>query len=132
MKYVPAALLLFISFVPSSAWSKKPASEYPLTYSGGSLPFNHNRIHAILHEDEVVLTQHGRRVAIPAKEITGISCAENAHYIGVSWAEPEGASEALLKLSSAEYHDFLIALEKVAGRKAVDTNQVPTVVRYHS
>jgi hypothetical protein len=36
----------------------------------------------------------------------------------------------LLKLSRGEYRDFLAALEQVTGIKAVNTNQVPTVVRY--
>jgi hypothetical protein len=36
----------------------------------------------------------------------------------------------LLKLSRGEYRDFLTALEQVTGIKAIDTNLVPTVVRY--
>jgi hypothetical protein len=36
----------------------------------------------------------------------------------------------LLKLSRAEYREFLAALERATGIKAVDTNQVQTVVRY--
>jgi len=55
------------------------------------------------------------------------------HYIGVAWT---GASanaaraQVLLKLSRAEYREFLAALERATGIKAVDTNQVQTVVRY--
>jgi len=38
----------------------------------------------------------------------------------------------LLRLSRREYGQFLVALEQLTGIKAVDTNQVPTVVRYSS
>jgi hypothetical protein len=55
------------------------------------------------------------------------------HYVGVAWSGASGntaRAQALLKLSRGEYRDFLAALEQVTGIKAVNTNQVPTVVRY--
>jgi hypothetical protein len=54
-------------------------------------------------------------------------------YIGVAWTAAGGnaaRAQVLLKLNRGEYRDFLAALEQATGIKAVDTNQVPTVVRY--
>jgi len=153
MKSWPAFILLSIVFVPSDALAKKAAAAYPVTYAGGSLPLNHNKIRAALGRDEVIFTQHSRRIAVPLKNITEISCstavhrrlgasvldvvplvhlgeAEN-HYIGVAWTHAGTArAEVLLKLGRAEYREFLAALEQGTGIKAVDTNRVPTVVHY--
>jgi len=56
------------------------------------------------------------------------------HYIGVAFAGANGnsAQEVLLKLSRAEYGSLLAALEHATGMKAVDANQVPSVVRYRA
>lgn len=134
MKLQRAVLLLSISVLPFSAWAKKSA-EFPVTYSGGSLPFHHNKILATLGQNEVILMQHGQRIAIPASSITEISYRTAHHYVGVEWSSAAGQTEkaeVLLKLSRGEYREFLAALEQITGIKAIDTNQVPTVVRYRS
>jgi hypothetical protein len=41
-----------------------------------------------------------------------------------------GSGTVLLKLNSGEYREFLAALERLTGRKAVDANKTPTVVHY--
>ena len=148
MKLLPF-LFLAPALLPSAVLAKKAPDAYPVTYAGGSLPLHHNKIRASLGKDEVVFMQHGQRISIPAKSITEISCRADVrrragawaldvvplmhlgesgtYYIGVSWS---GTQQVLLKLSRAEYGGFLAALEQLTGIKAVDTNQVPTVVRY--
>jgi hypothetical protein len=53
------------------------------------------------------------------------------YYVGVSWTGAQSTpAQVVLKLSRSQYRGFLAALERSTGIKAVDTNQVPTVVRY--
>jgi hypothetical protein len=155
MKPWSAYLFLSIGLLPPAVLAKKAATEYPATYTGGTLNLDHHKVRAALGKDEVIFMQGERRIAVPVKDITEISCGtevrrrlgasvldvvplmhlgESAdHYIGVAWT---GASanaaraQVLLKLSRAEYREFLAALERATGIKAVDTNQVQTVVRY--
>jgi len=126
-----------------------------MTYAGGSLPLNQSKVRAALDKDEVIFMQHGRRIAVPIKNITEISCGTEVHrrlgasvldvvplmhlgeienhYIGVAWTGANGSTaraQVLLKLSRGEYREFLAALEQATGIKAVNTNQVPTVVHY--
>jgi hypothetical protein len=147
--------LLSLALLPTAALAKKAPGAYPLTYAGGSLPFGRSKVHAALVNDEVIFTQHGQRIAVPAKNITEISCGTEVHrrlgasvldvvplmhlgeienhYIGVGWTDANGSTaraQVLLKLSRSEYHEFLAALEQLTGIKAVNTNQVPSVVRY--
>ena len=155
MKLFPAFLFLSIALLPPAALAKKAATDYPATYAGGSLPLDHHKVRAALGKDEVIFMQGGRRIAVPVKNITGISCGTEVrrrlgasvldvvplmhlgesedHYIGVAWTGANGntaRAQVLLKLSRGEYRDFLAALEQATGIKAVNTNQVPTVVRY--
>lgn len=157
MKTLSAFLFLSISLLPSAIWAQKNTADYPATYAGGSLPLSHEKVHAALQNDEVVFMQHGRRIVVPAKSITGISFGteirrrtgasvlsvvplmhlgeSQTHYIGVAWDGASGEApraQVLLRMSRGEYRDFLAALEHLTGIKAVDTNQVPTVVRYAS
>ncbi len=119
------------------------------------MPLNHNKVRAAIGKDEVIFMQHGNRIAVPVKNITEISCGTQTHrrmgasvldvvplmhlgetenhYIGVSWTDATGSNarvQILLKLNRGEYRDFLAALEQSTGIKAVNTNQVPTVVHY--
>jgi hypothetical protein len=155
MKILPAILFLSITFLPQAGLAKKAASAYPAVYTGGSLPLSHDRLRAALGDNEVIFMQGDRRIAVPAKSITEISCGtevrrrlgasvldvvplmhlgeSESYYVGVAWSGPEGSAsraQVLLRLSRGEYRDFLTALEHLTGIKAVDTNQVPTVVRY--
>ncbi len=155
MKSFPLLLCLAASLLPPAALAKKAAIDYPATYAGGSLPLDRHKVHAELGKDEVIFMQRGRRIAVPVKNITEISCGTEVRrrlgasvldvvplmhlgesqdrYIGVAWTAAGGntvRAQALLKLSRGEYRDFLAALERATGIKAVDTNQVPTVVRY--
>jgi hypothetical protein len=155
MKPLAVFLFLSITLLSPAALAKKAAAEYPATYTGGSLPLNHNKVRAALGKDEVIFMQGGRRIAVPVKNITEISCGTEVRrrlgaavldvvplmhlgesenrYIGVAWTGASGntaRAQALLKLNRNEYRDFLAALEQVTGIKAVNTNQVPTVVRY--
>jgi hypothetical protein len=155
MKILSLTLFLSIALLPSTALAKKAATEYPATYAGGSLPLDHHRVRAALAKDEVVFMQRGRRIAVPVKNITEISCGtevrrrlgasvldvvplmhlgeSETRYVGVAWTDSKGnaaRTQVLLKLSRGEYLGFLAALEHATGIKAVDTNQVPTVVHY--
>src|SRR5260370_22413546 len=136
MKIWPAFLLFPVALLPASAPAQKAVTAYPVTYEGGSLPLNHNKVRGTLGNDEVIFIQHGQRIAVPAKNITEISCGSEEHrhpayYIGVAWTMGNGSTaqaQVLLKLNRGEYHEFLAALERLTGLKAVNTNQVPTVV----
>ena len=155
MRIPSTFLFLSITLLPHAALAKKAAAEYPATYAGGSLPLDHHKVRATLGKDEVIFMQGGHRIAVPVKSITDISCGtqvrrrlgasvldvvplmhlgESAdHYIAVAWTGARGntaRAQVLLKLSRVEYRDFLGALEQATGIKAVDTNQVPSVVRY--
>jgi hypothetical protein len=153
----PLSVLLFVSAVwlPSAGMAKKDAVNYPATYAGGSLDLSHQKVYAAIAKDEVVFIQGSRRIAVPVKNITAISCGTEvrrrlgasvldvvpmmhlgeaeSYYIGVAWTASMAGNtptQVLLKLSRADYRDLLAALEHSTGIKAVDTNQVPTVVRY--
>jgi len=106
----------------------------------------------------VVLAQRRRRIAVPVRDITEISCGSQirrrlgaavldalprlhlgeaeTHYVGVTWADDsragtaEAKTEVLFRLNSVGYRQFLASLERTTGKKAVDTSHVPTVVRY--
>lgn len=155
MKLLPVFVFLSVTLLPAGTVAKKAAVEYPAMYSGGSLPLDHHKVHAALAQDAVIFTQGGRRMLVPIKNITGISCGTEVrrrlgasvldvvplmhlgqsadHYIGVAWTGSGGTTaraQVLLKLSRGEYREFLAALEQATGIKAVNTNQVPTVVRY--
>lgn len=144
-----------MTLLPHAVLAKKTVSEYPATYAGGSLPLDRQKIHAVLGNNEVIFTQRGRRIAVPVKNITAISCGTEVRrrlgasvldvvplmhlgesqdrYIGVAWTAASGnaaRTQVLLKLNRGEYRGFLAALERATGIKAVDTNQVPTAVRY--
>jgi hypothetical protein len=54
-----------------------------------------------------------------------------ADYVGVTWTGGQTPhADVLLRLSKGEYREFLTALERLTGIRAVDANQVPTAVRY--
>jgi hypothetical protein len=127
-------------------------------YEGGSLRLVHRKVTATVGNEEVVLTNSRQRISVPAKSITEIAYGNEVrrrfgaavldvvpfkrlgeaetHYVGVSWldetrgGEKPAKSEAVFRLTNSEYRDFLAALERLTGKKAVDTNQVPTTVRY--
>jgi len=155
MRFLSAFLFLAITLLPHAALAKKAATDYPATYAGGSLPLDRHKVRAALGKDEVIFMQRGRRIAVPVKNITAISCGTEVRrrlgasvldavplmhlgesenrYIGVAWTAASGdtaRAQVLLKLNRGEYRDFLAALEQATGIKAVDTNRVPTVVRY--
>jgi len=140
------------SYVGSAGDSKQAA--YPVKYEGGTLQMSHRTVKATLSGEQFVLKAGRQRIAVPANTITEIAYGNNvrrrfgalvldvvpfmklgeaeSHYVGVSWVNGDSAakSQAVFRLSASEYRDFLSALERMTGMKAVDTNQVPTVVRY--
>ncbi len=143
MKLLP--LVLFASSVLLPGAPNATKTEYPATYAGGTVALNHQKIHATLAQNEVVFMQSGRRISVPLKNITEISCGtelrprmgatvlgeSETYYVGVSWTGAQSTpAQVVLKMSRSQYRGFLAALERSTGIKAVDTNQVPTVVRY--
>jgi hypothetical protein len=133
-------------------------AEYPLTYEGGSLPLSRDKVKAALGQDEVIFVQNRRRISVPAKDITRISCRSEVRrrfgatvldvvpwlrlgevenrYVGVTWtdsartSERDAKVEVVLRMSKSDYDGFLAGLERLTGMKAVDTTRVPTAVRY--
>jgi len=140
------------------AHEPKQAAIIPASYEGGTLPLGHSKLKATLGTDEVVLIQHGRRISVPAASITEIACATGVHrragatvlgvvpymhlgtaedhYVGVAWVRDAAAGaktqkvEVLFKLNKSEYGVFIAGLERLTGKKAVDTNQTLTSVHY--
>jgi hypothetical protein len=135
--------------------AKKIRATYPVIYEGGSLALRHNKIKARFEGDQVVLAQHGHRVAVPLRDITEISCGNEVHrrvgaavlntvprlrlgeaeihYVGVAWTDLGAKAprvEVLFRLNNGNYREFLASLERGTGKKAVDTSRVPTVVHY--
>ena len=133
------------------------AKAIPANYEGGSLAFDHSKVTATLGAGQVILMQHGRRIAIPAGSITRIDCSTDTHrrfgaavlgavpyahlgetgnrYVGVAWTNPATDAktptvEALFKLNKTEYAAFLSGLERMTGKQAIDTNHTRTAVRY--
>ncbi|MGB7760446.1 MAG: hypothetical protein WBL61_11485 [Bryobacteraceae bacterium] len=156
---LPWVLALFLAIVsPGAVFARESKNVAKADYQGGTLPFDHSKVKATLGADEVVLVQHGRRIAVPASSITEIDSATGVHrrlgaavldvvpymhlgetenhYVGVAWRNAStGAKppkvEALFKLNKSEYTAFLSGLERLTGKKAVDTNQTRTAVRYY-
>jgi hypothetical protein len=147
---------LSLSLLPlRAAGAKKTGISFPARYEGGTLPLDQHKITATVAEDEMVFLHGHQRFAIPLKNITAISCGTDTrrrfgavvlgvvpgmhldktedHYVGVTWTDDvRGGSkiEAVLKLSNSEYRDFVAVLERLTGRKPVNTGKVPTIVRY--
>jgi hypothetical protein len=159
MKVFSGLLLFAIAFVwphvAAADESKAQVAAYPVKYEGGSLRLERRKITATVANEAVVLKAGRQRISVPAKSITEISYGSevrrrfgaavldvvpfmrlgeaDTYYVGVSWLDATRGgekSEAVFRLSGSEYHVFVAALEKVTGKKGVDTNQVPTVVRY--
>ena len=124
--------------------AKRVRTTYPVTYEGGNLALSHNKVKASIENDEVVLAQRRQRIAVPVGEITEISYGSQTHrrlgaavlgkaethYVGVTWADNASRTEVLFRVDKGEYREFLASLERMTGKKAVDTSQVPTAVRY--
>src|SRR5271165_318058 len=57
MKLLFTFLFLSMTLFPRAALAKSAVTDYPATYAGGSLPLNHNKVHAALGKDEVIFMQ---------------------------------------------------------------------------
>jgi hypothetical protein len=160
MKSLPIFLLFSaLLALPAMAGSSRASdSAYAVNYEGGTLRLEHRKVTATLGDDLVVIKAGRRKISVPARSITEIAYGSGVRrrfgaavldvvpfthlgeaetfYVGVSWidetqtGEKGGKTEAVFRLNGSEYHEFLAALERLTGKKAVDTNQVPTVVRY--
>ncbi len=156
IRFHPALLFLSAAlWLPNAGLAgeaKGVRNTYPLTYEGGNLPLGHNRVKASFERDRVVLWRRGQRIAVPGRDITEISCGSHAHrrlgaavlnvlprvhigeaeahYVGLTWADRATRSEVLFRVSGSDYRQFLASLERMTGKKAVDTGHVPTVVHY--
>ena len=155
--YLGLSLCLLFNSTGLSAETKKTGLTVPVKYEGGTLALSQGRIKATVAEDEVTLLHGSQKLAIPLQNITAVTCGievhrrfgapvlgmvprmhlekTELHYIGLTWTDDNAGDkaakiEAVLKLTSGEYRDFLAALERLTGRKAVNTGKVPTTVRY--
>ena len=149
---IPAVLGLCLIIAAPLTGRAAEAKAIPANYEGGSLAFDRSKVTATLGAGQVILTQHGHRIAVPAGSITEIDYATDTHrrfgampymhlgeignhYVGVAWtdaATDAGAPkvEALFKLNKTEYAAFLSGLERMTGKQAIDTNHTRTAVRY--
>lgn len=155
---VPVLMLALASGGAFAHQPEGAPANIPASYEGGSLPLDHSKVKATLGADGVILVQRGRRISVPARSITEIACGTGVHrrmgaavldvvpymhlgetkehYVGVTWiSETAPGSNApnvavLLKLNKGEYGAFVAGLERITGKKAVDTNRTLTSVRY--
>jgi len=151
-----AVLLWFHS--SAAGEGKESRTEFPLTYEGGSLTLGGDKLKAAVGTDEVVFVHDKQRISVPAKDITRISRGSEVHRrfgaavldvipwlrlseveicrVGMTWMgrarNGDGTSqvEVVLRMSKTDYDEFLTALERLTGMKAIDTRRVPSVVRY--
>ena len=141
MNYRFALLLILPALLCANPATGASASTFHVKYEGGTLPLGQGKMHVTIAADKVVFTQGRHALAIPLQNITMISCNTDVRrrfgaYVGLTWtsnrrdSEPASRIEGVFKLSSSDYDDFLSTLERLTGRKAVDTHRVPTVVRY--
>jgi hypothetical protein len=126
-------------------------------YEGGTLQLVQGKIRATVAAEALALIQGGRRLTIRPGQITALFCGRDAryetaafflgrvpwkhvetvesYYVGVAWtgAVREGGraipAEAVFRLSSGDYRDFVVALERLTGMRATDTAKIPTTVR---
>jgi hypothetical protein len=150
-----SSMALLFSIPGFGGAGKEPGMAYPVQYQGGSLPFKQSHaVSAVLANTEVVFIQHGQRFVVPVPDIREISCGTSVRrrfgaavlrlvplvdldkvedrYVAVTWTDStrKADREILLKLNHGEYRDFVAVLERLTGKKAVNTNQTPTAVRY--
>ena len=129
-----SAFFLMVWMAAGQAFAGGKSLSFPVQYQGGSLNLrqNHNA-KALVAGDEVVLVQHGKRISIPVASISDISYASDSrgrsHYVGLTWNGPE-KGEVLFKLGAADCLNLLANLERLTGKRAVNTQNKPTVVRY--
>jgi len=125
---------------------------FSVVYAGGNLPLKQDRaVKAAFGKDEVLFVQNGQSFAIRLRDIrqlaantetgrrfTGPGFAlvpaslnkKETRYVGVTWRDGDRSLDAIFRLSSSEYRDFLTAMEQATGKRAVDPDQTPTIVRY--
>lgn len=152
----PVFLCLSLMLLPvEAAGRKKTGFTVPVKYEGGTLPLNQGKTRATISADEVILSHRNQAFSIPIQNITRISCSTQVrrrsgatvlgvvprlhldrterHYVGLTFEadrQQTSAVEAVLKMNGGRYRDFLTTLERLTGRKAVNTNKMPTVVQY--
>ena len=150
------ALLSISLIVVSAHATTRPA--LPMRYEGGTLPLGQGKTQATISDDRLVFTQGGHKLAIPLQNITTIACntgvrrrfgasvlgavpllhldTSETYYVGLTWTsdgregQPAMTWDGVFKLSGSEYSKFLSALERLTGKKPLDTRHVAAVVRY--
>jgi hypothetical protein len=152
----PAFLCVSLVLLPANAATTK--TNLPMKYEGGTLPLSRGKAMATISGNNMVFSHGRQKVALPLQNLATISCSTDSrrrfgapvlgvvpllhlntaadYYVGLTWAgdsrsgEPAGRIEAVLKLSASEYREFLMTLERLTAKKAVDSHAVPTIVRY--
>jgi len=147
--------ILFALLSANLAAAKTSAATVRVKYEGGTLPLGQGTTHVTFAENKVVFIQGERKLAIPLQNITTIACntdvrrrfgasvlgivpvlhldTAETYYVGLTWTgnTPAGTRmEGVFRLSAGEYGDFLMTLERLTGKSAIDTHRVPAVVRY--
>ena len=148
--------IVFLLSNAVSAGTRRPATAFPAHYEGGSAALKQNHtVKAVVAGDALVFVQHGRRISVPVQSIDQISCATDVrrrfgatvlglvplvdldkvetHYVALAWrdnSEPGANHEMVFKLSAGDSRDFVSTLERLTGKRAVDTKETPSVVRY--
>jgi len=150
----PAFICLSLMLLPVEAAGTKK-TDFLVKYEGGTLPLNQGKTRATISADGVVLSHRNQAFSIPIQNITRVSCSTQVrrrsgatvlgviprlhlrtteeHYVGLTLeADRQETSriEAVLKMNGSRYREFLTTLERLTGRKAINTSKIPTAVQY--
>jgi hypothetical protein len=151
-RYFPVLLMVCVT-AGFAAPAHKAGFTVLAKYEGGTVPMSTGKVKATVAEDQMVFQHGAHRLVVPLQNITAVTCntelrrrfgasvlamvprmhlhKAESYYIGLTWtAEKSSKAEMVLRLTSSEYRDFLAAIERLAGIKAVNPDTVPTVVRY--
>jgi hypothetical protein len=154
-RYFPVNLMVCLAagVAASAAPAHKAGFTVLAKYEGGTVPMSPGKVKATVAENEVVFQHGARRLVVPMENITAVTCNTDVrrrfgasvlgivplmhldkaetYYVGLTWtADRSSKAEMVLRLTSSEYHEFLAAIERLAGIKAVNADKIPTVVRY--
>ena len=145
MSPVCSIVLLFGATAGFAAEIGNAGINFPVRYEGGSLPLNQGKINATVAGDQMIFHDGKQRLVIPLRSITAVTYGSEVHrgsplrfvpfleldkayYVSLSGVRVE----AVLKLREGQSKQFVAALERLTGIKAVNADRSPAIVRYET
>jgi hypothetical protein len=156
MKCCAAFLSVSLTLLTANAaGTKQTGITVPVKYEGGTLSLSRGKLTATITEDELVFTRGNQKLSVSLTNIRAVTCGievrrrsgatvlgvvprlhldtAEEHYVGLTLeagGQMNSGIEAVLKMNGGQYRDFLTTLERLTGRRAVNTGEIPTVVQY--